>query len=1088
MDGHPPGRPPARPSRRAVCSAATAAVLVLGALAPAHPAAGAAPIVTDVAVTPVGAGDPVPIVVEAADADTVTASVVVGFGAEQDVALVDDGTGADALAGDGSWTGTIAGQPAGTLVRARATATNGDGDGVYPEPDDEARYRGAVVARPPVESALPVVDWYIADDHFTLLKTELGSKTYRPAVLLVDGVVYDGVRVRLQGGEITQAQNKKNYRFKMADGHDLVAPELSERPLEEFILDAEFDDALGVRTEIAWRLVDAAGGATIAHRKVRLERGNAFEGVYTFLEEYDDEWLEAEGKEDGLLYESEDMAWLHDVGPDEISDMWDQKEPEDAPHDALADLGAAVDGPASAAQVADLLERVDVAGLVNYYAIQAVLAAFDQIQHNIWLTHDPASGRWTPLHWDLDLTLGNPTEIVMRTPVTPSILNLASVIGREPRLAAMVQRRIRTIADIMWGPDGGEAWLDELLALLGPEMAADNTRWPKWRTPATDEAQIRSWLDARRQQIDVEWAVPGGVPSLPASGPVVISEIRATGAAAGDLVELANPGSTAVDVSGWTLSGAVTAVLPAGAVIPAGDRIVVPAAAAGPGASARGRLVVGSLGGPLPDGGGSLVLRDAGGVSQDTVAWQAGAPWPSAPGGRSIELLSLASDNALPASWAASSAIGGTPGAPRSTSGLAVTLWPDQSFAAPAAPVGMNVEVRNDGPGALTQVAISGPGSGCARTFARLEAGVSRLVRCTAPASSGPVGSFSTFRSTASAAGGVTAASGYVLVSTGGDEATFGPSTVLRELLHHPDGGLVASWDAPPTSPEVRSTHVLWSSPGRARPGSGATVAGDASTARVSPPVGDPVQMRVQSHRLLPGTITAASPAVTPRPSVYWPASSSGAWVDRALRIALRRAPTASERSAWVSALASGTSPAALLDEELARGRWAAQEAKVARLYAAFFDRAAETAGLQYWSARLAAGANISVVAESFARSPEFRATFGQGTHAAFVDLVYRNVLGRAPGAGDVEYWVGRINAGKTRGWVMAAFSESAEGKATLAPETDPVVISYALTGTSWTGQPFDDAVAWLRAGGTRRTVVEAARTDPASAQLSPPD
>jgi hypothetical protein len=59
----------------------------------------------------------------------------------------------------------------------------------------------------------------------------------------------------------------------------------------------------------------------------------------------------------------------------------------------------------------------------------------------------------------------------------------------------------------------------------------------------------------------------------------------------------------------------------------------------------------------------------------------------------------------------------------------------------------------------------------------------------------------------------------------------------------------------------------------------------------------------------------------------------------------------------------------------------------------------------------------------------------------------------------------------------MAAFSESAEGRATLAPKTDPVVISYALTGASWTGQPDDDAVAWLRSGGSRRTVVEAART-----------
>jgi hypothetical protein len=218
---------------------------------------------------------------------------------------------------------------------------------------------------------------------------------------------------------------------------------------------------------------------------------------------------------------------------------------------------------------------------------------------------------------------------------------------------------------------------------------------------------------------------------------------------------------------------------------------------------------------------------------------------------------------------------------------------------------------------------------------------------------------------------------------------------------------------------------------------------------------------------------------------VTWPSSSSSAWVDRTLRIVLRRTPTASEVSAWTTALAGGTPPAELIAVELGRGRWVAQEAKVARLYAAFFDRPAETAGLAYWSSRLAAGANISVVAESFARSPEFRARFGAGTHAAFVDLVYRGVLGRAPGPNESTYWVGRLQAGKTRGWVMAAFSESPEGRSTLAPKTDPVVVSYALLGRSWLGQPHDDAVAWLRAGGSLRTVVEAARTSTAFADLA---
>jgi hypothetical protein len=1052
---------------------AGAGVVVAGA------PAGAAdpPVVTALEVVDPGAADvPVPVVVDAVGATAVTADVVVGFAAPQPLALVDDGTGGDAVAGDGRWTGLFPGQPAGTLVRARAVATGAGGSTPFPADDDEARHRGVVVAPPTVATGLPLIDWYIAPADHQALMTQLGSKTYRPAVLAVDGVVYDGVRVRLQGGDITQSRPKKNYRFKLADGHDLVIPALADRPLEEFVLDAEASDPIGVRAELAWQLIDAAGGPTLEHGKVRLQRGGAFEGLYTFLAEYDDEWMEANGVEDGLLYESEDEAFLRDLGPDALGDLWDQKEPEDQPHDALAALAAAVDGPPTAASTADLLEQVDLAAVVSYYAVNAVMGNIDTVNHNIWLVRDPVDGRWTPLHWDLDQTFGLPDLTLRTPPIMPSVLHLSAAIAAEPRLAEMVLRRIRTLADDVLAPGGVAAWIDPLQAEIAPEQALDVAKWPRSGSAATVEAELRAWLAERRATVDGEWSAPGAVPPARTTADrVVISEIRATGDAAGDFVELANPGTTSVDVSGWTLSGATTATLPAGSVVPAGDRIVVPVAGAAL-AAARGRLVVGALDDPLPDGGGTLVLRGSGGAEEARAEWQAGAPWPVAAGGRSIERRDLAAGVPAATAWRASDAVGGTPGAPwAAPTGLAVEVAVDGRIVAEGTSVPVEVAVTNHGPTALTGVAVAGPDPGCTRTLARLAAGERRVLRCAVPAASGTLAvRFVRATATAPTAGTVTSRTSVVTTLLGPEVQPSAP--VVRDVLLDPAGGLRVTWDASTGAPVYR--YDLTERPaGGARPQDGTAVPGGDTSARITPAVGTPVRVGVAGYLVVTAPGSTPSPAVTPRPSTTWPSASPSAWASRTLRIVLRRTPTSSELSAWTSAVGSGTAPAALVDVELARGRWQAQEAKVARLYAAFFDRPAESDGLVYWSQRLAAGAQISVVAESFARSPEFRARFGAGTHAAFVDLVYRNVLGRAPGAGDVDYWVGRIQAGKTRGWVMAAFSESTEGRATLAPKTDPVVISHALLGTAWSGQAYEDAVAWLRAGGSRLTVVESART-----------
>ncbi len=130
----------------------------------------------------------------------------------------------------------------------------------------------------------------------------------------------------------------------------------------------------------------------------------------------------------------------------------------------------------------------------------------------------------------------------------------------------------------------------------------------------------------------------------------------------------------------------------------------------------------------------------------------------------------------------------------------------------------------------------------------------------------------------------------------------------------------------------------------------------------------------------------------------------------------------------------------------------ASRQGSASRLYLAYFDRKPEAAGLDYWTTKLTASSLVSV-SEFFAKSPEFRTKYGSLDNGGFVDLIYRNVLGRTPDSGGRSYWKSQLDGGrKTRGVVMVGFSESAEfvkKTGTAPPETDPPTTARPVVTTT---------------------------------------
>jgi len=127
------------------------------------------------------------------------------------------------------------------------------------------------------------------------------------------------------------------------------------------------------------------------------------------------------------------------------------------------------------------------------------------------------------------------------------------------------------------------------------------------------------------------------------------------------------------------------------------------------------------------------------------------------------------------------------------------------------------------------------------------------------------------------------------------------------------------------------------------------------------------------------------------------------------------------------------------------------------RTYKAAFNRVPDKGGFGYWIDRADKGASAVQMAEGFVWSAEFQTLYGVTTSdnylvgndiEAIVDLFYRNVLGRAPDQGGLDYYASTIVAqDKTGGRVLAEIADSAENKVNLLPTIESGM-SYDL----WVG------------------------------------
>ena len=209
----------------------------------------------------------------------------------------------------------------------------------------------------------------------------------------------------------------------------------------------------------------------------------------------------------------------------------------------------------------------------------------------------------------------------------------------------------------------------------------------------------RLGLTSSRSLIAVCLSVAAVLATARADTTVVFSELMyhpATNEAANEWIELHNSMSVDMDISGWEFTGGLDYVFPPETIIPGGAYVVV---AANPEVMANvvpdRSLLFGPYSGRLDNGGESVRLRNNSGRRMDEVDYGDSGRWPVSPdgGGPSLAKLREISANDRSDFWAASTQIGGTPGAPNFPS----------ADAPPTAPTGLEAYWNFDGAGSTVR-------------------------------------------------------------------------------------------------------------------------------------------------------------------------------------------------------------------------------------------------------------------------------------------------------------------------------------------------------------------------------------------------
>ena len=124
--------------------------------------------------------------------------------------------------------------------------------------------------------------------------------------------------------------------------------------------------------------------------------------------------------------------------------------------------------------------------------------------------------------------------------------------------------------------------------------------------------------------------------------------------------------------------------------------------------------------------------------------------------------------------------------------------------------------------------------------------------------------------------------------------------------------------------------------------------------------------------------------------------------------------------------------------------------AQVQQLYIAYFGRAADDAGLNFWANAIESGlSTIESVATGFTLTPEYSSIYGNLSAETLVEQIYQNTFGRASDPAGKAFWVNLLATGAISADKIALQMISSMGDVDKALVDQKVVASNTYTHTA---------------------------------------
>lgn len=140
---------------------------------------------------------------------------------------------------------------------------------------------------------------------------------------------------------------------------------------------------------------------------------------------------------------------------------------------------------------------------------------------------------------------------------------------------------------------------------------------------------------------------------------------------------------------------------------------------------------------------------------------------------------------------------------------------------------------------------------------------------------------------------------------------------------------------------------------------------------------------------------------------------------------------------------------------------------QITSLYVGYFGRAPEPAGLNYWVGRLADGFSLAEIAESFSVQAEsttkypFLANQEIASPQAFITQVYMNLFNRVPDAAGLAYWTAELANGADVGdFILDVISGAQGADKTIIDNKIIVGADFALSTANQPGFVYNAAAA----------------------------